>query len=40
MVKIAGGEAVRLAGFSPVAMNGVQSEKINHLIITRKVMPL
>ncbi len=40
MVKIAGGEAVRLAGFSPVAMNGAQSEKINHLVITRKVMPL
>jgi hypothetical protein len=40
VVKIAGGEEVRLAGFAPVAMNGTQSEKINHITITRKVMPL
>ncbi len=40
MVKIPGGETVRLAGFVSVAMNGTQSEKINNLIITRKVMPL
>ena len=40
VVKIAGGEEVRLAGFAPVAMNGTQSEKINHITITRKVRPL